>query len=139
MTHRVSKSNVGGVKRWRYLLVCAAVALVVVLGFGVTRLTSGNRTASQISEAHATMAVIRAAAYRWHYLYGESTCPSIRQLVNGNFLGRDEGSVDPWDQPYSIGCRESGAVVVSNGPDRRRHTADDLVVATPNSEFSDAH
>ena len=139
MTHRVSQSNAGSMKRRRLLLAGGAVALTVILGLGTTHLTSGKRKAAQISEAHATMAVIRAAAYRWHYFYGESTCPSIRQLVDGNYLRRDVGIVDPWDQPYSIGCKESGAVVISNGPDRRQHTADDIVVATPNRAFAGAH
>ena len=55
--------------------------------------------------------------------------------MEGKFLDRDTPKADPWEQPFVISCMESGAVVTSFGPDRKRATPDDVVVATPNSEL----
>ena len=119
-----------------YAATLGAVMIVVALWVGAARVFDGNRRDAQVTEARKAMIVMRAAAYRWHYLHGESTCPSIRQLLESRFLDPEAAKTDPWEQPFVITCMESGAVVTSFGPDRTRATPDDIVVATPNAELA---
>jgi hypothetical protein len=96
---------------------------------------SASKARAESEEAQQAMVLMRSAAYRWHVLHGESSCPSVRQLVEGRFLAPTARRLDPWGQPFVITCGETGAVVTSFGPDRRRATPDDIVVATANSEL----
>lgn len=123
------------VKRSKYVVALGAIGLAAALGFGGAHLARVSRSEAKSTEAREVMIAIRAAAYRWHVLHGESTCPSYRQLVEGKFLDRATPKADPWEQPFVITCMESGAVVTSFGPDRERATSDDIVVSTPNIEL----
>lgn len=123
-------------RRHKYLASALALMVSTAAWLGVSRTGVHARNAKVNQETREAMELIRDAAYRWHVLHGESTCPSFRQLVEGKFLDREARKVDAWEQPFVITCMESGAVVISLGPDRTRATADDIVVATPNSDFA---
>jgi hypothetical protein len=118
-----------------FVIALGILGLAAAIAFGVARIAGANRADALCNEAREAMMAIRSAAYRWHVLHGESTCPSLRQLVEGRFLARGTRNVDPWEQPFVITCGESGAMVTSFGPDGKRATSDDIVVATPNIEL----
>jgi hypothetical protein len=80
---------------------------------------------------HAAMQAIGAATYQWQIYHGDSVCPSLRQLVDGRFLDPTATKIDRWEQPFTITCRDTGAEIVSFGPDRKPGTADDVKVWSP--------
>jgi hypothetical protein len=120
-------------KRYRYFSIPMAIGLASAIGIGAARyipLFSGTGSGAA-NETREALETIRAAAYRWQIYHGDAICPSIRQLVEGKFLDPRARKVDLWEQPIVIACLESGVVVTSFGPDRKRATPDDIVVSSP--------
>jgi hypothetical protein len=110
--------------RYKYVLI-----LVPVGAAGAWLSMGGHRV--PVAETRDAMTAIGAATYQWQIYHGDSLCPSVRQLVDGRFLDARARKVDPWQQPFVVTCMESGANVLSFGPDRKRGTADDIVVFSP--------
>jgi hypothetical protein len=98
----------------------AAGASVVVL--------RGCARASDINQTRAAALEIQTAAIRWQVFYGDAVCPTIRQMIAGRTVASSTRMVDAWDQPFVITCSELTIGVTSFGPDRKRGTADDIVV-----------
>jgi hypothetical protein len=99
---------------------------LVAAGAGVVVLR-GCAKASDISQTRSAVLEIQSAAIRWQVFYGDSVCPSIRQLIAGRTLASSTRIVDAWDQPFVITCFQLTVGVTSFGPDRKRGTPDDIV------------
>ncbi|HTQ07107.1 MAG TPA: hypothetical protein VMI54_24790, partial [Polyangiaceae bacterium] len=70
----------------------------------------------------------RQAASQWRATNNETECPSISQLVQDKLLDPGQATADPWGQPFGISCTDEDVIVVSNGPDRKRGTKDDIQI-----------
>ena len=112
----------GRLNQLNYLVLLVAIGIAV--GIFIVRPRSEE---SQISNARVVVQNIRSAVCAWQVIHGDSTCPTLRQLVAGKHLAFDTRMVDPWEQPFVITCRDSTASVTSLGPDRGRGTPDDIV------------
>lgn len=125
------------VRRRTYALGLLAVAVLAAIWIGSARF--GGRApgtapgGAEMEEMREGMQAIRAAAHQWQVWYGDAVCPSIRQTVEGKFLDARARKDDLWARPFVVTCALSGVVVTSLGPDGKKGTPDDIVVATPDS------
>ena len=54
-------------------------------------------------------------------------CPTIDDLIEGDYLDDSKRSADAWEQPFEIECEGTDVTVISNGPDKNPGTDDDII------------
>src|SRR5690349_19522416 len=127
---RLSRSR--GVTLFEVLIVVAILAMVAggVAVFALPRFQD-----SQKKTAEAGARTIRMAVQQWQAANNETSCPTISQLIQDKQLDTGQNTNDPWGQAYSLNCSDDEVTVISNGPDKKKGTKDDISVpktaATP--------
>ncbi len=86
---------------------------------------------AQVNQARVSAASLASAVTLSQAQHGEDSCPSFDSLVRDRVVSPETSGVDPWKNPYSIECTDSGVSVTSSGPDGRPGTADDIVANEP--------
>jgi hypothetical protein len=86
---------------------------------------------AQVNHASVGAASLASAVTLWQAQHGDDSCPSFDSLVRDDVVSPETSGVDPWKNPYSIACTDSGVSVTSSGPDGRPGTADDVVADKP--------
>jgi general secretion pathway protein G len=114
-----------GVTLFEVLIVVAILAMVAG-GVAFFALPQFNK--AKISTAESAARVIRQAAQSWQATNNETACPTISQLIQDKLLDSGQNTSDPWGQGFTISCNEEDVIVVSNGPDKKKSTKDDVVV-----------
>jgi general secretion pathway protein G len=114
-----------GVTLFEVLIVVAILAMVAG-GVAFFALPQFNK--AKISTAESAARVIRQAASSWQATNNETSCPTISQLIQDKLLDSGQNTSDPWGQGFTISCTEDEVIVVSNGPDKKKGTKDDVVV-----------
>jgi hypothetical protein len=115
----------GHSRRRASLLTLGLVA--VVTGMALVLLVRPRMKAAEINETRTTAFEIRNAAHSWQVLHGDSVCPTLRQLIEGRHYDPKMPRLDPWQQPFTIGCKHFDVIVRSLGPDGKEGTSDDVV------------
>jgi hypothetical protein len=108
---------------------CFLTLVAIGLASAAQHLACGGSSESERTKE--AMPAVGAAVYQWQVLHGDSICPSIRQLVDGRFLDARARKADAWEQPYTMTCMDTGVIVTSFGPDRKRGTPDDIALFSP--------
>jgi general secretion pathway protein G len=114
-----------GVTLFEVLIVVAILAMVAG-GVAFFALPQFNK--AKVSTAESAARVIRQAASSWQATNNETSCPTISQLIQDKLLDSGQNTSDPWGQGFTITCTEDEVIVVSNGPDKKKGTKDDVVV-----------
>lgn len=110
------------------LEVLIVVAIIAMVAGGVAFFALPRFRESQIKTAEVGARVIRQATQSWQASNNETNCPTISQLVQDKQLDPGANTNDPWGQPYNITCNEGDVTVLSNGPDKKKGTKDDIRV-----------
>jgi hypothetical protein len=75
------------------------------------------------------------AVQQWQAANNETSCPTVSQLIQDKQLDSGQNTNDPWGQAYNLNCSDDEVTVISNGPDKKKGTKDDIsvpkTVATP--------
>lgn len=114
-----------GVTLFEVLIV---VAILAMIAGGVAFFALPQFNKAKIDTAKGALRVVRQAASQWRATNNETDCPSISQLVQDKLLDPGQNTADPWGQPFAISCTDEDVIVLSNGPDRKRGTKDDIQV-----------
>ena len=135
LRHKLARrKRARGVTLFEVLIVVAILAMVAG-GVAFFALPQFNK--AKVSTAESAARVIRQAAQSWQATNNETSCPTISQLIQDKLLDSGQNTSDPWGQGFTINCTEEDVVVVSNGPDKKKGTKDDVVVpkqSTPAGE-----
>ena len=112
------------------MIVLAILALVMglVVGPRVMRMFAG----SKVDIAKATAKKYAYEAYgQWAQAHPSKACPEKMEDLS-EFMNTSDAK-DPWEQPYKMMCGPSapagvkgGVGIVSNGPDQKEGTEDDI-------------
>ena len=110
------------------LEVLIVVAIIAMVAGGVAFFALPRFRESQIKTAETGARVIRQAVQSLQASNNETNCPTMSQLVQDKQLDPGANTNDPWGQAYAITCTEGDVTVVSNGPDKKKGTKDDIRV-----------
>lgn len=109
--------------------IMIVVAIIAMVTGGVAVIAIPRMREAQVQQAETGARVIRSAVSQWQLAeneYGE--CPTVSQLVEDKQLDSGQNTTDPWGQDYTITCADDEVIVSSTGPDKKKGTADDIVI-----------
>jgi general secretion pathway protein G len=129
---RRARASEAGVTLVEVLIV---VAIMAMLAGGVALFALPKFKEAQVSTAKTSAQVIRRAVQDWQRVNNEITCPTMSQLVEGKHIDSASNMDDPWGQAYILLCTDDEVFVMSNGPDKKKDTKDD--VSVPNRGTSE--
>jgi general secretion pathway protein G len=114
-----------GVTLFEVLIVVAILAMVAggVAVFALPRFQD-----SQKKTAEAGARTIRMAVQQWQAANNETSCPTMSQLIQDKQLDTGQNTNDPWGQAYTLSCTDDQVTVISNGPDKKKGSKDDISV-----------
>jgi len=114
-----------GVTLFEVLIVVAILAMVAggVAVFALPRFQD-----SQKKTAETGARTIRMAVQQWQAANNETSCPTVSQLIQDKQLDTGQNTNDPWGQAYNLNCSDDEVTVLSNGPDKKKGTKDDISV-----------
>jgi general secretion pathway protein G len=121
----LSRRRKRGVTLFEVLIV---VAILSMIAGGVAFFALPQYQKAQMKTAKSAAQIMRQAVSQWQATNNETTCPTTSQLVQEKLLDPGQSTNDPWGQPFSMSCSEEGVTVVSNGPDKKKGTKDDITV-----------
>ncbi len=114
-----------GVTLFEVLIVVAILAMVAG-GVAVFALPRFQDSQKKVAEAGAR--TIRMAVQGWQAANNETSCPTISQLIQDKQLDSAQNTNDPWGQAFNLNCGDEEVTVISNGPDKKKGTKDDIAV-----------
>lgn len=118
--------------------VMIVVLIVSLVAGGAAMFAMPQLKKAQIKSAETWARTIRAAVQNWQSTSNETSCPTVSQLVQEKHLDSGASTQDPWGQPFTLTCTEDEIFVLSNGPDKKKGTKDDIQIprATTGTEPS---
>ena len=114
-----------GVTLFEVLIVVAILAMVAG-GVAVFALPRFQDSRKKTAESGAR--TIRMAVQQWQAANNETSCPTVSQLIQDKQLDSGQNTNDPWGQAYNLNCSDDEVTVISNGPDKKKCTKDDIAV-----------
>jgi general secretion pathway protein G len=108
--------------------VLIVVSIMAMIATGVTVFALPKFKEAQVSTAKTNAQVLRRAVQDWQRVNMEVSCPTMSQLVEGKHLDSASNTEDPWGQPWGLSCTDDDVFVLSNGPDKKQGTPDDISV-----------
>ena len=114
----------------------AFYALMAPFGYAILAMVAGGVAVfalprfqdSQKKTAEAGARTIRMAVQQWQAANNETSCPTISQLIQDKQLDTGQNTNDPWGNAYSLSCTDDEVTVLSNGPDKKKGSKDDIAV-----------
>lgn len=109
--------------------IMIVVSIIAMVAAGVAVVAIPKMKEAQIQSAETGARVIRSAVSQWQLAENEySECPNVSRLIQDKQLDAGQSTTDPWGEEYEIACVDDEVVVNSKGPDKKKGTADDIVV-----------
>lgn len=132
----VAKATAGVRRRVRRLLARGRAGMtlieimVVVIIMGLIASGVGFAVFNQLKQAKVrdTQQAIEAlrTAIRLYQNDHPNQCPTVEQLQSSGILERNRRTTDGWSRAFHINCEGEEVTVVSDGPDGRQGTDDDI-------------
>ncbi|MGE5783972.1 MAG: type II secretion system protein [Myxococcales bacterium] len=108
--------------------VMIVVAILAMVAGGATVFALPRYRDAQVKSAETWARTIRAAVQNWQSSTNETSCPTISQLVQEKHLDSGTSTLDPWGQSFTLTCTDDEIFVLSNGPDKKKGTKDDIQI-----------
>jgi general secretion pathway protein G len=124
MARRALRAANRGVTRVEVLIVVAIMSMIA--GAVVVAVIPKFKDA-QIQTAGQSARAIRDAVTRYR-ARGTDQCPTVTQLVSEKEIDTASKLEDPWGSPFKIECADDEIYVMSNGPDKKENSQDDIVI-----------
>jgi general secretion pathway protein G len=121
----LSRRRARGVTLFEVLIV---VAILAMIAGGVAFFALPQYQKAQVQTAKSAARIMRQAVSQWQATNNETNCPTMSQLVQEKLLDPGQTTNDPWGQPFTLSCSEDGVMVLSNGPDKKKGTKDDITI-----------
>lgn len=112
-----------GVTLIEVLIVVAIMALVAT---GVAVAAFKFYQQAKVRDADTNARALRDAVKAFWMMHESAACPSFAELVSTGVLDEGSARTDPWGKPWHIECVDTAVTVLSDGPDRRPGTPDDI-------------
>jgi type II secretory pathway pseudopilin PulG len=108
------------------MLIVVAIMAIVSAAVAIGAMKHFLRVKVETAETNAR--TVREAVKTFWIKNDDPTCPTVDQLIADGEL--DEGSPrkDPWGTAWRIECSDERVHVISDGPDRKSGTEDDIHV-----------
>jgi general secretion pathway protein G len=107
--------------------VLIVVAIMAMISTTVVVAVIPKFRGAQIETASQSAREIRNAVTRYR-ARGTDQCPTVAQLVSEKEIDTASKIDDPWGSAFKIECGDDEVWVMSNGPDKKEGTADDISV-----------
>jgi general secretion pathway protein G len=120
-----ARARLRGVTLFEVLIV---VAILAMIAGGVAFFALPRFREAQQKTAVSSAQIIRKAAELWQANNNETSCPTVSQMVQEKLLDPGQNTADPWGQQFVLTCTDEDVFVMSNGPDKKKGTKDDVVV-----------
>lgn len=104
--------------------IMVVVAIIAVVGGSAAVVALNFLGDAKTKVAAKDADTIKSIAIR--YLFDNSGCPTVNDLLDEGMLDEDKNNEDPWGGSYEIECRGDNVVVTSPGPDGDLDTDDDV-------------
>lgn len=108
--------------------VLIVVAIIGMVAGGAAVFALPRYREAQVRSAETWARTIRAAIQNWQAASNETGCPTVSQLVQEKHLDPGTSTKDPWNQEFTLNCTEDEVFVLSNGPDKKKGTKDDIQI-----------
>ena len=121
----------------RGVTLIEVMIVVVILGLiasGVAVAVFPRFKEAQVKTTKTSAMELRRATEMWRGMHASDVCPSIDQLRSDKAIDTAAKASDAWDTPFKIQCEDDETIVVSNGPDKKEGTADDIRVPEAQNE-----
>jgi len=129
LVHLLKRARARRVARGVTLVeVLIVVAIIAMVAGGVAVFALPKFKEASLKQAETGARVVRMAVQNWQAANNETTCPTISQLVQEKQLDPGQSTNDPWNMPYTLTCTDDEVIILSNGPDKKKGTKDDIVV-----------
>jgi general secretion pathway protein G len=114
-----------GVTLFEVLIVVAILAMVAS---GVAVFALPKFREAQIKTAESGARTMRMAVQQWQAANNETSCPTVSQLIQDKQLDTGQNTNDPWGQAFTFNCSDDEVTVISNGPDKKKGSKDDISI-----------
>ena len=117
--------------RARGVTLIEVMIVVVILGLiagGVAVAVFPKFKEAQIKVTKTSAMELRRATEMWRGTHASDQCPTVEQLRADKAFDSASKLTDAWDVPFKITCEDDETIVLSNGPDKKEGTADDIRV-----------
>src|SRR5271166_1129970 len=115
----------------RGLTLVELVIVITIIGMLTAAISVGVMAAKKKADVGTTNTAcnsVRSATILWKNSHPGDDCPTIEQLKSEGLLEKGFGSKDPWGNPFKVTCDVDEITCITNGPDRKEGTDDDIHV-----------
>jgi general secretion pathway protein G len=122
MLVRARRARSRGVTLVEILIVLAIVGLIAG---GIAVYAVPKFQQAQKDNTRNSAKALHAVAEAWRANHGND-CPTPQRLKDEKELAASSDINDAWGTPYKIQCDDDATTIVSNGPDKKEGSQDDI-------------
>ncbi len=115
----------------RGLTLVELVIVITIIGMLTAAISVGVMAAKKKADVGTTNTAcnsIRSATILWKNSHPGDDCPTVEALKSEGLLEKGFSSKDPWGNGFKIACDVDEITCITNGPDRKEGTDDDIHV-----------
>ncbi|MCA9531391.1 MAG: type II secretion system protein GspG [Myxococcales bacterium] len=117
------RARVEGMTLVEIMIVIIIMALIAA-AVGIAVLPQLKK--ARIKTTHTDAQSVRSAVTIYLSENPDKDCPTMDDLVQGQYLDKTKRTADAWNTPFKIECDGDNVAVVSAGPDKQFGTEDDI-------------
>jgi general secretion pathway protein G len=108
--------------------VMIVVVIIGLISGGVAVAVLPRLKEASIKTTVVSARELRRAAEQWRGMHASDQCPTTQILRADKAIDTASKLTDAWDDPFRIICDDDETTVISDGPDKKPGTADDIRV-----------
>jgi general secretion pathway protein G len=115
----------------RGLTLVELVIVITIIGVLTAAISVGVMAAKKKADIGTTNTAcnsVRSATILWKNSHPGDDCPTVEQLKSEGLLERGFSSKDPWGNAFRLTCDVDEITCMTNGPDHKEGTDDDIHV-----------
>jgi general secretion pathway protein G len=106
--------------------VMIVVVIIGLISGGVAVAVLPRLKEASIKTTIVSARELRRAAEQWRGTHASDQCPTMQILRADKAIDSASKLTDAWDDPFHIVCDDDETTVISDGPDKKPGTADDI-------------
>ncbi len=115
----------------RGLTLVELVIVITIIGVLTAAISVGVMAAKKKADVGTTNTAcnsVRSATILWKNSHPGDDCPTVEALKSEGLLERGFSSKDPWGNAFRLTCDVDEITCMTNGPDHKEGTDDDIHV-----------